>query len=289
MIDLKTLISKTGIVPELSRVRTSMRREDKETIPDNYRTVFDKLSISWGLVFVDYQIVVSIDLRRRLLDILHFGHPGITKITSEGITKITSEAKIFWWPNKKQDIETKVKDCTACPASSKTRNYQLPKNYYGKLEKLSEPGQEIKIDLTGNLHNKNLSGEVQILIAIVRFSKWPTAKSCKTSKTKEVTNFLSSNFNLYGVPEKLKSEKGGAFISKEYRHFCRNRNIEIKYCTPRMHTGNGVVEKAIQTIKNLIIANMEDGLCLTESVYRALRVMRFTIHTGFKIIRKIIR
>ena len=28
---------------------------------------------------------------------------------------------------------------------------------------------------------------------------------------------------------------------------------------------------------------MEDGLCLTESVNRALRVMRFTIHTGLKI------
>ena len=47
-------------------------------------------------------------------------------------------------------------------------------------------------------------------------------------------------------------------------------------------TGNGVVERAIQTIKNLIIANMEDGLCLTESVNRTLRVMRFTIHTGLK-------
>ena len=50
-----------------------------------------------------------------------------------------------------------------------------------------------------------------------------------------------------------------------------------------MQTGNGVVERAIQTIKNLIVANMEDGLCLTESVNRALRVMRFTIHTGLKI------
>ena len=28
---------------------------------------------------------------------------------------------------------------------------------------------------------------------------------------------------------------------------------------------------------------MEDGLCLTESVIRALRAMRFTIHAGLKI------
>ena len=36
-MDLKTLISKIAIDPELTRVRNSMRREDIETIPDGYR------------------------------------------------------------------------------------------------------------------------------------------------------------------------------------------------------------------------------------------------------------
>ena len=118
MLDLKTLISKTAIDPELTRVRTSMRREDRETAPDGYKPVFEKVSIRWGLVFVDDQIVVPIDLRRRLLDILHFG--------LSGRTKMETEAKIFRWPEKKNDIETKVKDCTACLASGKSLKYQLP-------------------------------------------------------------------------------------------------------------------------------------------------------------------
>ena len=45
MMDLKTLISKTAIDPELTRV--SVQREDRETIPDGYRTVFDKLNGAW--------------------------------------------------------------------------------------------------------------------------------------------------------------------------------------------------------------------------------------------------
>ena len=49
-----------------------------------------------------------------------------------------------------------------------------------------------------------------------------------------------------------------------------------------MHTGTGAVERAIQTLKNSIIANLEDNICLTECVNRALNVMRFTIHTGLK-------
>ena len=74
------------------------------------------------------------------------------------------------------------------------------------------------------------------------------------------------------------------FVSKEYRAFCKNRNIEIEYCTPpRAHTGSGVVKRAMQTLKNIIIANLEDGISLTESVNRASHVMRFTIHTGLKL------
>ena len=45
LMDLKTLTSKTAIDPELTRVRKSMRPEDKETVSKGYRTAFDKLSI----------------------------------------------------------------------------------------------------------------------------------------------------------------------------------------------------------------------------------------------------
>ena len=162
MLDLKTLISKTAIDHELTRVRASMRREDRDTTPDGYRSVFDKLSIRWGHVFMDDQIVVPVDLQRRLLDILHFGHVDMTKMTAE--------AKIFWWPDINRDIENKVKNCIACLASVKILKYQLPNNHYGKLEKLTEQGQEIRINCTGKLHNKQINGDVQILKAVDRFS-----------------------------------------------------------------------------------------------------------------------
>ena len=153
MMGLKMLNANTAIDTVLTRVRTSMRREDQETIPDGYRNTFDKISIRWGLIFVDDQIVIPIDLRRKLLDILHFGHSGITKMMSE--------ARIFWWPGMKQDIENKVKDCTACFASGENLKYQLQKKFYGKLENQTEPGQELQIDFTGELHNKNIHGEIQ--------------------------------------------------------------------------------------------------------------------------------
>ena len=70
----------------------------------------------------------------------------------------------------------KTKISVACMSSGKTLKYQLPKTEFGKLKTLTEPGQEIQIDFSGELNNKNLIGEHQILLAIDRFSKWPTAK-----------------------------------------------------------------------------------------------------------------
>ena len=49
-----------------------------------------------------------------------------------------------------------------------------------------------------------------------------------------------------------------------------------------MHAGNGTVERAIQTMKILLLANMEAGYYLTESVNRALKATPLTLHTGLK-------
>ena len=144
LLDLKNLISKTAIDPELTRVTASMRREDRDTTPDGYRTVFDKLSIRWGLVFMDDQIVVPVELRRRLLDILHFGHAKCR------MTKMTAEAKIFRWSDTNRDIENKVKDCIACVASGKNLKYHLPNNHYGKLENTNRTGPRN----TNRIHRK---------------------------------------------------------------------------------------------------------------------------------------
>ena len=81
---------------------------------------------------------------------------------------------------------------------------------------------------------------------------------------------------------KKKSDRGSAFISREYKTFCKHRNIEIEYSSPRLYNGTGAVERSIWTLTKLNIANLEDRIGLTESLHRALRVMRFTIHTGLK-------
>ena len=270
MLDLKSIIAKSATDAELNRVKLALNREEHSMELEQYRQQLttsqqDETNI------LKRQIIVPTELRKKLLDTLHFGHAGTTKMTAE--------AKIFWWPNINKVIEDKVKNCKTCLASGKNLKYQKPKNESGKLKTFTEPGQEIQIDFTGKLYNKKLNGKNQLLNVVDSFSKWPTVKICKPCEANEVIKLLKQIFSLYGIPERIKSDRGGAFISKDYIQFCKSKSIEIEYCTPRLHSGTGAVKCAIQTMKNLIVANLEDNICLTGCVNEALKVMRFTIHT----------
>ena len=52
----------------------------------------------------------------------------------------------------KQDIESKVKDCTACQHQVKVLNSNYGKKHYKKFEKLTDTVQEIPIDFSRKLH-----------------------------------------------------------------------------------------------------------------------------------------
>ena len=77
----------------------------------------------------------------------------------------------------------------------------------------------------------------------------------------------------------MKLDKGGTLISKEYKEFCKTQKINYNYGTANLHAGTGLVERKIQSLKNPILANLEDGRNLRKSRNRALYVLRFTKHS----------
>ena len=78
-------------------------------------------------------------------------------------------------------------------------------------------------------------------------------------------------------------DKGGACISKEYKEFCESKKSKLNTVHREFIPVMGGVVRAIQTLKKLIITNVEENICLIEIVNRALNVMRFTKHAGMKI------
>ena len=111
MLDLKTLVAKSATDADLNRVRDAMRRGENNTAPEQFRSIFEKLSNKWIQTFKDEKKIIPIELRKKLMETLQIGHTGTTKMLAE--------ARIFWWSDISNDIENRTKNCAACLATSK--------------------------------------------------------------------------------------------------------------------------------------------------------------------------
>ena len=141
-----------------------------------------------------------------------------------------------------------------------------------------EPNQEIQLVFAGPIKLKT-RGDVYILVALDRFSKWPTAQICENTDSRTVLKFLTKFCTDNGTPRRTRTDNGSCFKSNEFKKFCNRKNIKRIRCTPNLHTGTGQVERTIRTIKSLTRTNMADGLIFEESVNLAIKTIRQTSHS----------
>ena len=187
----------------------------------------------------------------------------------------------FWWPGIQREMQEKAESCPSCRAAGKNIVTQIPSTEKNTLEILAEPNQEIQLDFAGPIKLKT-RGDVYILVAIDRLSKWPTAQICKSTDTRTVLKFLTKYFTDNGIPRIIRTDIGSCFKSNEFKQFCDGQNIKRIRCTPKLHTGTGLVERTIRTIKSFTRANMADGLPFEDSVQLAIRTIRQTPHSRLK-------
>ena len=132
------------------------------------------------------------------------------------------------------------------------------------------------MDFAGPIKSKS-RGDVYILVAVDRFSKWPTAQVCKSADTRTVLKFLIEYFTNNG--QCIRTDNGSCFKSSEFKKFCTDENMKSIRCTQNLHTGTGLVERMIRTIKSLTRANMADGLKFEDSIQLAIKTIRQTAHS----------
>ena len=92
---------------------------------------------------------------------------------------------------------------------------------------------------------------------------------CKSNETKEVLKNLKNIFNIYGVLEETKWDRGCAFLSNDYKMFFRKK-IDTESSPPRLHTITGRSNVPYKRSKHLTIANLEHKTGLDESINRAM-------------------
>ena len=149
----------------------------------------------FGLLFYNDKMIIPENILTTVIAMLHHGHTSAAKIEQ------LSEA--FWWPEMHRKIHEKAESCPSCRAAGKNVITQIPSTEKNNFEILTEPNQEIQLDFAGPIKSKT-RGDVYNLVAIDRFSKWPTAQIYKNTDTRTVLKFLTKYFIDNGTPRSIR-------------------------------------------------------------------------------------
>ena len=207
-----------------------------------------KFTIVDGLLLYGSCIVIPSSLQAETLDKIHTGHLGVQKCLSRAKTSV-------WWPGMTGQLKRKIQECRECREHLVQRKEPLIPS---KLP--AYPWEEVGADLF------HLRG-VTYLLVVDYCSKFPELIKLTSTTASNVINALKAVFARHGIPSCLRSDNGPQFDCSEMEAFATSYGFKHRTSSPRFPQSNGQVERAVQTIKNLL--RKSDDLFLSLLVYRS--------------------
>lgn len=207
-----------------------------------YWTYRDELTFVDGLIFKGDKILIPKELREDTLKQLHIGHMGKEKMKNRA-------RELIFWPGLSLQIDNLSDSCKTCNLYRKQNvkepliNHDIP----------TEPWIKVGLDLF-HFNNKNY------LIVVDYYSKFIEISNLNmnTTSSNVITN-LKSIFSRQGIPKELCSDSGPQFTSSEFKTFANSWDFKHTLSSPHHHQSNGMVERTIQTIKNILKKSLHSG------------------------------
>ena len=151
----------------------------------------------------------------------------------------------FYWPEMLADAQDYVKKCDRCqkhapivrqpPEKLTSISYPIPFAMWG-------------MDILGPFPMASAQRKF-LIVAIDYFTKWIEAKPLAKITTKQVAQFLWENIICrYGIPRILVTDNGLQFNNQEFKKYCEENAIELRFTSVAHPQGNGQAEVANRII-----------------------------------------
>jgi hypothetical protein len=193
------------------------------------------------------QLVIPKPMRQEIMTMYHdsyvTGHYGVDRTFQRLNERV-------YWDTMYQDVYNYCQSCIVC-AKRKTP-HRTKKLVSGTLPIAAYPWQRISIDVVGPMP-VSLTGNSYILVLTDWFTRWVEAWPMKDQKDETICQLIVEEVCCrYGCPEYLHSDRGTNFLSalstKMYAMFDIHKTATTSY-HPQ---GNGITERANQTLVELL-------------------------------------
>lgn len=221
----------------------------------------NQFSIQKGCILKGIRVYIPPLLRKRVLDELHTGHFGVSRMKSLA-------RSYCWWESIDKDIEDLSRDCVECANVRKSP----PRISSHCWERPSEPFERIHVDYAGPFLGLNF------LVIVDAHTKWPEVKIIPDMTTDTTIIHLREFFTTFGVPSVIVSDRGVQFTSEQFQTFLKKNGITQKLGAPYHPATNGQAERFVQTFKDKLKAIKCEKRNVQYELHKILMAYRRTVH-----------
>ncbi|KAJ8914198.1 hypothetical protein NQ315_015971 [Exocentrus adspersus] len=112
------------------------------------------------------------------------------------------------------------------------------------------------------LYNQHAETELHTDATVEAFTKFAFLKPVRDTKSQSVESFLECQvISIFGAPKRLITDRGTAFTSKRFTHFCQKYNIQLIHNATATPRANGQVERYNRSILSALstTTDIDDG------------------------------
>lgn len=206
-------------------------RKDTDIVP--FYNIRHELYVMKGLIFRFNQIVIPTCLQHKVIKAAHsLGHMGITK------TKQMLREK-YWFPELNKMAENVIGKCYECQLTTKLHR-QEPIKVTVIPEK---PWEVVSIDFGGPYPDGHYN-----LVVIDKRTRYPEVEVVYSTGIKATKEKLKKIFATHGTPERVESDNGPPFTSKEFAEFAATEGFTHHRVTPLHPRANGEAESFMKLV-----------------------------------------
>ena len=179
----------------------------------------------------------------------------------------------YFWPNMLDSIKKCLYQCIICSKrkidQGRTKEILLPRHSSDFLE-------QIVIDIA--YMDKTSSQKQYLLVIIDRFSKLVSLNAITKMDEQTIFKVILNNWIYkFGKPVSILTDRGKNFESNFLKSKLAQLNIKQEFSSPYQHQSNGLVERVIRTVRDMIVTSLK-GKCEERNWYELLPRIEFSIN-----------
>ena len=212
---------------ELKRIEGSLSQLGIVTLPDGNRLIVKN----------GCEVLIPRPERQRILHTIHLDH------MCDAVMIKQTKGKIFW-PNMRKDIKNTYDQCKPCTEHRVSRPQKTNEVSYKDVFANFFPNEQIEIDFAQK-------GTRDFLLVADSLTGFVQAFETKNKSTTEAVAKVREWSALFGRPYRIKCDWGPGFRNT-FKNEMRNIGIEVIYSSSYNPSSNGLVERSVRTLKQLL-------------------------------------